>query len=134
MKKRYIVIPASMALLLGLCAANSAMPEGFEKNQVLTLSKNFITKANRRAYENCYSLLSPAMRDSMSCARLESILSPVLDSLGDFVRFKGFSVTAKQTKGQPYVQCIVKCQYENESADFTISISKDLMISGLSIH
>lgn len=133
MKKRYIVIPAAMALLLGICASDIPMPAGFEKRQVFAVARDFVTKANDRSYDGCYALLGPVMQKTVTAQRLQEILEPVLASLGPFARFKGFSAAVLHADGQPYVQCIVKCQYENESADFTISIGRDMLISGLSI-
>ena len=60
MKKRYIVVPAAMALLLGICAscASNELPSGFDRDQVIKTSEGFIDQLNAKDYARCYDQFS----------------------------------------------------------------------------
>lgn len=68
MKKRYIVVPAAMALLLGICASCAAneLPSGFDRDQVIKTSEGFIDQLNAKDYAFCYDQFSDVMKESMS--------------------------------------------------------------------
>lgn len=133
MKKRYFVIPAAAALLYCLYTSESELPGEFEKVKVYRCAKSFIADLNSREYPACYSCFTPAMQGSMSSEKLAATLDAVLNSLGDFIRFKGFSVSPKKILGDDYAVCTVKCVYENGPATFTLSLNRDMKVGGLYI-
>lgn len=135
MKKRYIVVPAAMALLLGICASCAAneLPSGFDRDQVIDTSKGFIDQLNGQEYESCYDQFSDLMKESMSQKKLENTFTSIFEGLGGFVRFKSESLSSSKSLGVEYAVCTVKCQYENGVATFTISLDKDMKIGGLYI-
>ena len=135
MKKRYIVVPAAMALLLGICASCAAneLPSGFDRDQVIETSEGFIDQLNAQDYESCYDQFSDLMKESMSQKKLENTFTSIFEGLGGFVRFKSVSLSSSKSLGVEYAVCIVKCQYENEAATFTISLDKDMKVGGLYI-
>lgn len=133
MKKRYIVVPAALALLLAACTGSSELPDGYEKNQVLNKSKMFIKKLDARDYDGCFACFNPMMKASLSKERLTSTMNPILDVLGDFVRLKGISLTSKKALGTNYAVCTLKCVYEHGAANFTLLLDSDLKIGGLYI-
>lgn len=133
MKKRYIVVPAALALLFASLTGGSELPEGFEKNRVLKKAKYFINRLNAGDYENCYGSFNPIMESSMTLEKLKITMDPILHVLGDFVRYKGVSLSSKKILGTDYAVCTVKCIYENGTANFTLSLDKDMKIGGLYI-
>lgn len=133
MKKRYLVVPAAMILLAGICLSEGELPEGFEKNKIYRTCRGFISKLNERQYHSCYQLFTASMQQAMSEEKLCATLDAVLGSLGDFVRFKGVSAAPKKMLGEDYVVCTIKCIYENGPATFTISVDRDLKVGGLYI-
>lgn len=135
MKKRYIVVPAAMALLLGICASCAAneLPSGFDRDQVIKTSEGFIDQLNAKDYAFCYDQFSDVMKESMSQKKLENTFTSIFEGLGGFVRFKSVSLSSSKSLGVEYAVCIVKCQYENEAATFTRSLDKDMKVGGLYI-
>ncbi|MGN0659547.1 MAG: DUF3887 domain-containing protein [Emergencia sp.] len=133
MKKRYIVVPAAAALLLGICAMDSGLPEGFDKNQIFHTAKDFLRELNRRDYRGCCRYFSADMLQANSPDRLAAVFDSIFDTLGAFVCFRGQSVSAQKSAEDDYVLCVVKCQYENNSADFSITFDRSMQISGLSV-
>ncbi len=133
MKKRYFMVPAAMVLLLGVYLSESPLPDGFEKNSVYKTAKSFIISLSGRQYDRCYRRFSGNMQTAMDREKLQSTLDTVLAGLGDFVRFKGISVCPKKILGEDYAVCTVKCIYENGPATYTISLDKNLLVSGLYI-
>lgn len=133
MKKRYIAVPAALVLFYAICAGSSELPEGFDKNRVFRVSKDFINRLNEGDFKACYQRFNETMKSSMSSERLESTFRSIAEGLGGFVRFKGLSVSAKKSLGVEYAVCVVKCQYEKEAATFTLSLDKEMKIGGLYI-
>ncbi|MFR7989402.1 MAG: DUF3887 domain-containing protein [Anaerovoracaceae bacterium] len=133
MKKRYIVVPAALALLYAICAGSGELPGGFEKNHVFRSAKDFINKLNEGDFEACCQRFNEAMAASMDKEKLENKFRPITEILGPFVRFKGISISVKKSSDAQYAVCIVKCQYEKEDATFTLFLDKEMKIGGLYI-
>lgn len=133
MKKRYFVVPAALILLLAVCTGGSELPKGFNKNQVLNKSKQFIKRLNARDYEGCFADFNDLMMGSFSLEKMKSTMNPIFDVLGGFVRVKGISLTSKKVLGTNYAVCTIKCIYENGAANFTLSLDPELKIGGLYI-
>ncbi|MFQ9894152.1 MAG: DUF3887 domain-containing protein [Emergencia sp.] len=134
MKKKYLIIPAALALLAGVYAGGSELPEGFEKNRVFKTAKAFIRKFNQQDYLSCRAMFNADLCITMADDRLEKTFGPVRESMGKFIRIKGISATSKKLAGDDYVVCIVKCQYEYSEPDFIITLNQHMQICGLSIE
>ncbi len=135
MKKRYLVIPAALLLLTGMYIGSESKPKitSSVKNDIIMRSKNFIQRLHRRDYHSCYTLFDERMKASMSEERLKATFDRVLDSLGDFVRFKSVSISSHEAFSDEFIICSIKCEYANGSASYTISFNKELEIGGLYI-
>ncbi|MDY6037567.1 MAG: DUF3887 domain-containing protein [Eubacterium sp.] len=132
--KRFLVIPAALTLLAGLYILNK-QADGLtatERTEVSMRAKNFVRRLNRRELDTCYKAFSPTMSGKTSIERFHAIFDPILEYLGEFVEFRGGSVSKKTyTSGTIYYTCNLKCDFENGRALFTIIFDKDMEIAEL---
>lgn len=133
MKKRYFIVPTALLLLSGFYLSSSDLPKGFSKNQLMNISKKFVTDLNNQNYAVCYDRFNSTMKQSMPLEKLTEICNPILDSLGAFVRFKGFTFSPIKSNDTSYVVCMINCEYTKGSTSFLISIAKNLEVGGLYI-
>ncbi len=133
MKKRYFIISTALFLLGGFYLSTTELPKGFSKNKLLNLSKKFVLNLNNHNYSQCYNCFNNTMKRAMSQEKLTEICEPVLQSLGDFVRFKGFTFSPVKEHNSSYVVCTVNCVYTKGTASFLISYTSDMEVGGLYI-
>lgn len=135
MKKRYWVVPAALLLLAGMYIGNNDQQKlsSTEKNEVIIRAKNFIRRINRIEYQGCYSLFDENLKSSMTLEQMTHTFDKILDSLGDFEKFKGISINLHESLGEEYVVCAIKCDYSMGVATYTISFNQKLEIGGLYI-
>lgn len=132
MKKRYVIVPATMLLAIGACVwYASDVPEGLERDMSAENAKTFIEKLNAQDYDWCYSQFDDTMHKTMSRDQLERTFTSVFEGLGSLTETKPVSVSYKKSLGVNYAMCTVKCEYANGSAIFTVSFAKDMKIAGL---
>ena len=150
MKKKTLAIGSALILGVGIYIGNHSLSlSSSERDEFSMKAKDFIRKLNRKEYDACVSLFDDTLLKSMDSAKLEKTLSPPLETLGRFYRFKNASVTKRdlgtnkkdfessndnpKANSEPseYVTCTLQCEYKNGPATFTIFFNGDHKISGV---
>ena len=136
MKKRYVVIPAALSILIGICAFSGKGKQvpADEKIELVMRAKNFVRRLNRREYENCHEMFGETMAESNPVEKLRETFDPIVDSLGDFLCFRSASVTRKNYDGSLYTLCTLRCSYDKGSAVFTVLFNEENKIDGVYVR
>ncbi len=133
MKKRYLVIPAAMILGVGLYIGSRCSMQSTDRAELSMRAKNFVRRLNRRDYASCFESFDAKMQSSMGVEQMRATFDPILDTLGEFVEFRGATVTMRDTDGPEYYRCALHCDYSEGPAIITILFNRMMEVAGVYI-
>lgn len=134
MKKKYILLPAAVALVASAVTVSIVARRAKVLNSAtVALAKGFLDHFNKRSYEECFDDFNEMMQDAMSTHMMALTYDPLLDTLGEFKRIRRANVSYPSTNGTGFVVCNLKVEYENGLAAFTLLFDENGQIGGLYI-
>lgn len=134
MKKRdWAVAGAALLLLAGMYIGSKSQqrPQAADKTELIATSKDFINRLNRRDYAGCTSQFDDYLSKTMDADRMKQTFEPILDAMGDFVRFRSSTISRSNNPEHRYTICSIKCEYQEGTTTYTIIFDENKEIGGL---
>lgn len=132
--KKYLSLFLVLVLMISTAACGSAkLSDSFDKDQVISRSKEIVQTINTLDYDSIVSLLREDLQNQLTAAELETAWGKQLTKAGAFEDFKQATVvgTKSQTTDEDYAVAVLVCKYENSTLTYTMSFDTQLDLVGL---
>ena len=128
MRKRDLAAAGLLLLMAGIyIGCKYGADSSIDKEEYIIRAKNFVRRINRRDYEDCRLAFDDTLQSTMPTEKLGQTFDPILETLGEFKRFRGTGIS-KRDSG---IYALVKCEYEKGPASFTIIFDEEGAVSGI---
>lgn len=124
---RALALLAAALLAVGLAGCGGSLPEGLEKEDVLTAAKAVVEKLNAGSYSEVQDSMDDTMKAALPADKLAEAWEPYAEKLGAFSGYEKESVAGKDG----YAVAVILAKYETGSVQFTLSFDADLALAGL---
>lgn len=137
MKSFFVVI--GVALLIGSisgCAKSQKLSEDYDENEVKKAAEEVIGLVNAGEYEKlAEEKWSAQLKSALPAETMVSEVQPVIEELGAFKSYGEEAVAGSEDKDteQEFAVAVVKAQYEERKAQYTISFDKNMKVAGFFI-
>ena len=130
-KKVLVVVCALITAVVMTACSGKALPEGFEKEEVIKNAKEVAAQLSEKDYAGVVAKFSSVM-EGLDEETLAESTEGKLEEIGKFETFSSESVTGGSSeKTGDFATVILVCDHENGSVTYTISFDKEGKICGL---
>ena len=131
MRKRALLLPLALALLLGLSGckvSGNPLPEGMEEETVLSEARAVAALLNSEGWQEIYDLLREDARETSGPEAIRDYMQERLDKAGAYVREDEAMATGQKLKdtGEEYATAVLYCKHEKKSVMYRIAYSTDM--------
>lgn len=132
MKKKLFAALAALSVCALVSACAAPLPDGFDEAEVVAVARAVVEELSAGDYAAVEARYSAKMTDTVAAGALEEALQTYFDALGEFKEHKKYGVGGgtDETEGE-YAVVQTVAAYENGTATFTVSITKDGRVCGL---
>lgn len=137
MKSFFVVI--GVALLIGSisgCAKSQKLSEDYDENEVKKAAEEVIDLVNAGEYDKlAEEKWNAQLKSALPAETMVSEVQPVVEELGAFKSFGNEAVAGSEDKDteQEFAVAVVKAQYEERKAQYTITFDKKMKVAGFFI-
>ncbi len=137
MKSFFVVI--GVALLIGSisgCAKSQKLSEDYDENEVKKAAEEVIDLVNAGEYEKlAEEKWNAQLKSALPAETMVSEVQPVIEELGAFKSYGEEAVAGSEDKDteQEFAVAVIKAQYEERKAQYTISFDKNMKVAGFFI-
>lgn len=137
MKSFFVVI--GVALLIGSisgCAKSQKLSEDYDENEVKKAAEEVIDLVNAGEYDKlAEEKWNAQLKAALPAETMVSEVQPVVEELGAFKSFGNEAVAGSEDKDteQEFAVAVVKAQYEERKAQYTITFDKKMKVAGFFI-
>lgn len=137
MKSFFVVI--GVALLIGSisgCAKSQKLSEDYDENEVKKAAEEVIDLVNAGEYEKlAKEKWNAQLKSALPAETMVSEVQPVIEELGAFKSYGDEAVAGSEDKDteQEFAVAVVKAQYEERKAQYTITFDKNMKVAGFFI-
>ncbi|MEG1461097.1 MAG: DUF3887 domain-containing protein [Oscillospiraceae bacterium] len=126
------VLALSLVFALSACAAKADLGS-FDEAGITKRAEEVIDIVNTGDYDAVVLQVREDLRPQLTAKQLSDAWAPALTTAGKFVEFSASKATSAkdEASGEEYATVQVVCKYENGPKTFTISMDKDMAITGL---
>lgn len=136
MKQMKTTIAIMAALILGLSlvgCAGSALPKGFDKDEVGSAAEEIVGLATAGDYDSIVAAMRADLQGSITADQLKEGWASTYENAGAFDSITKivFSGTSDKTTGEDYAVAQVLVKHADATLLYTLSFDKDLALVGL---
>ena len=138
MRKRALLLPLALALLLGLSGckvSGNPLPEGMEEETVLSEARAVAALLNSEGWQEIYDLLRADAKETSGPEAIRDYMQERLDKAGAYVREDEAMATGQKLKdtGEEYGTAVLYCKHEKKNLMYRVAYSTDMELMGIQI-
>ena len=138
MRKRALLLPLALALLLGLSGckvSGNPLPEGMEEETVLSEGREVVALLNGGEWQEVYDLLRDDARETSSPEGIQSYMEERLDKAGAYKSEDEAMATGQKLKdtGEEYGTAVLYWKHEKKNLMYRIAFSTEMELMGIEV-
>ena len=138
MRKRALLLPLALALLLGLSGckvSGNPLPEGMEEETVLSEGREVVVLLNSEGWQEVYNLLRADAKETSGPEAIRDYMQERLDKAGAYVREDEAMATGQKLKdtGEEYGTAVLYWKHEKKNLMYRVAYSADMELMGIEI-
>ena len=138
MRKRALLLPLALALLFGLSGcevSGNPLPQGMEKETVLSEGREVVALLNGEGWQEVYDLLREDAKETSSPEAIQGYMRERLDKAGAYKSEDEAMATGQTIKdtGEEYGTAVFYCKHEKKSVIYRVAYSTEMELMGIEV-